>query len=179
MPVDQLSPSSVTLIERATTSVSAVVKDHDTSTKLYDTTPGSTNPTQMNTTTYNKFEATFTLTVGGSQGQQILGGYIYLPVVTGLTVSSASASWLPVVGSVPTVQDSTGAVTGLTGYQFVTPTMSAGNSYSFTVFLQSTSSLSDSSTTNYVLNLHDAGSIENPTYRTWSDATCTITYKAV
>ncbi len=177
-PIGIMNPASFSMVERATPTVTASLKTYDTSTKLYDIV-GTTNPAQMNTTTYNKFQITYTLSVGGVSGQQLLAGEIYLPVVTGLSITGASASWSS--GSqVSVILDTTGTTTGLTGYTIAYPTLSAGNSYTVTVNVQTTSSISDASATTFGLTLHDALAIENPTYRYWSDPTCTtITYKAV
>ncbi len=170
-PVSVMTPASFSMVQRATPSITATVRAYNVTSGLYDI-PAS----NISTTTYNKWQVTYTISAAGVLGQQIKAGTIYMPIIQGLAINGAVASWSTAAGQQVTVaQDTTGLTTGLVGYTVAFPDINAGVSYTLTVNLQEAGTLTGLPVA-FNTVLHDASDINNANFRWWADATCSTIY---
>jgi len=170
-PATIINPAAFSMIQRATPGLTATVKAFNATSGLYDI-----SASNVSTTTYNKWQITYSISASGVLGQQLKAGTLYMPIIQGLTINGATSSWSTAPGQAVTVtQDVTGLTTGLSGYAVAVPSITAGNTYTLTVYLQEAGTITGLPVA-FNTVYHDASDINNPSYRWWVDTSLSTIY---
>jgi hypothetical protein len=164
-----LTPAVLQLTQRATPTMTATIKAYDSDTHLYSIATSTLDFSTNGTYTSTKQDVKIAIDVGGSIGQKIAAGRIYLPVITGISYSGVTINGV----ATTLASDLVGTADGVSGQYVTFSDIPAGTTLNLDFKVNKVGAgPADSSAV--VITLYEAYSVQNTDLRWWSDSTSSL-----